>query len=78
MTRVDKADKNILMIRISGISFASVTSELRTGVSILSLCLAYSPETLLVRLLASAYGTGGLGGLQPPLSEKKIVLFGQN
>ena len=40
------------MIRISGISFASVTSELGTGVSIPSLCLAYSPETLLVRLLA--------------------------
>ena len=26
----------------------------------------------------SAYGAGGLGGLQPPQSGKKVVLFGQN
>ena len=26
----------------------------------------------------SAYGAGGLGGLQPPQSGKKVVLFGHN
>ena len=49
---MDKAEKSILMMRISGISFASVTLKLRTGVLILSLCFAYSPDTFLVRLLA--------------------------